>query len=382
MIYLGVPYGSNFGWGVLGKEIAFAMARSTDVRVIAPPDIDQRLDDEFERYHLRRLLVSPSDVSSANVPLIQAAIGRTLDPFVPGLPPAAVGYAVFEEDRLLPEAVAQARRNYRHLVAASGYCANVLRQHGLTEVSVLPHGVDTTRFTPRTEPRTFLQDRFVIFSGGKFELRKGQDIVIRAYKVLQDRHKDVMLVHSWHNVWPKTRDTMAASPHIRYFPPRDDDYHAWISALLASHGIDLDRVIPVGPRNHRLLPDLYHATDLGIFPNRAEGGNNMVLMEYLACGKPALASYNTGHKDILRRSNAVLIESHRPIEFRPYGELLATWHDPSLDETIAKLEWCYQNRGRLQSIAKQAAVDMRAFSWTRLADGLLGIAKEGVPAEA
>ncbi|HZZ77583.1 MAG TPA: glycosyltransferase family 4 protein [Gemmataceae bacterium] len=377
MIYLGFPYGSNFGWGVLGKEIALAMARLAEVRVVAPAKIDQRLDDEFERFALGQLLI---DLDKVNSPfsrrIIHAAIGRSLEPFVPGLPtPAAVGYAVFEEDHLSPGAIAQARQAYQRIATASGYCAEVLRRHGLTDISVLPHGVDTARFRPRDEPRSLLADRFLIFSGGKFELRKGQDIVLRAYKVLQDRHKDVMLVPSWHNVWPKTRDTMAASTLIRYFPPKNDDHHAWVRALLASHGIDLDRVIPIGPRNHRLLPDLYHSTDLGLFPNRAEGGNNMVLMEYLACGKPALASFNSGHKDILRRQNAVLIESHRPLEFRVNGELLATWSEPSLDETVEKLEWCYQNREQLKSLGSQAAVDMRALSWARLAEGLLGLAQ-------
>ena len=163
MVYLGLPYGSNFGWGVLGKEIALAMAKTTEVRLFAPPHVDQRLDDEFELYHLRRLLAEPKDhgrpVNGAwrlNGPVLQAAIGRTLEPFVPSLaPPAEAAYAVFEEDRLAPQAVAVARRHYHRIAAASGYCAEVLRRHGLTEVSVIPHGVDTTLFQPRTEPRPF-----------------------------------------------------------------------------------------------------------------------------------------------------------------------------------------------------------------------------------
>lgn len=383
MIYLGLPYGSNFGWGVLGKEIIFAMSQLTDVRVLAPPQVDQRLFDEFELFQLRRLLADPKDYGQQtngakplSGPVIQAAIRRGLEPFVPNLaPPADLAYAVFEEDRLLPEAVALARRSYRRIAVPSAYCADVLRRHGFSEVSIVPHGVDAKLFRPRDEPRPFLQDRFLIFSGGKFELRKGQDVVIRAYKVLQDRHKDVMLVNSWHNNWASARDTMASSALIRYFSPKNSDHHAWIHALLASHGIDVERVITVGQRDHRLLPELYHSTDLGLFPNRAEGGNNMVLMKYMACGKPVLAAFNSGHKDILRRQNAVLIENHRPLEFRAGGELIATWSDPSLEETIEKLEWCYRNRGQLQSLARQAAEDMRGFSWQKLAEGLLARAK-------
>ena len=58
--------------------------------------------------------------------------------------------------------------------------------------------------------REYFKDRFVIFSGGKFELRKGQDIVIRAVKIMQDRHHDVVLVNSWFNAWQQSIDTMSA----------------------------------------------------------------------------------------------------------------------------------------------------------------------------
>ena len=145
-----------------------------------------------------------------------------------------------------------------------------------------------------------------------------------------------------------------------------------MNGLLAAHGIDTDRVITVGQRDHRLLPSLYHATDLGLFPNRVEGGNNMVLMEYMACGKPALVSYNSGHTDIVRRANSVLIECHKPMERRVGPELTVVLNDPSLSETIEKLEWCYQHRDQLQPIAHHAAADMRSFSWGRVAEGLLG----------
>ena len=54
------------------------------------------------------------------------------------------------------------------------------------------------------ERREFLRDKFVIFSGGKFEYRKGQDIVIRAVKVMQERHQDVVLINAWVNAWQQS----------------------------------------------------------------------------------------------------------------------------------------------------------------------------------
>jgi glycosyltransferase involved in cell wall biosynthesis len=384
MIYVGLPFGSNFGWGVLGKEVVLAMSQLSDIRLLSPPNVQQQLTDEFDQFQMRRLMARSQknwrlegSTWVLDGPMIQAAFGRGLDPFVPQIkPPAHVGFAVFEEDVLPQSSIDRAREQYRHLATGSSYCADVLRKHGLTEVSAVLHGVDTALFHPAPEPRPFLQDKFVIFSGGKFELRKGQDIVIRAYKVLQDRHQDVVLVNSWYNIWPFARETMGNSKLIRYFPPANNDYVAWMNGLLSANGIDLERVITVGLRDNRLLPRLYHSTDLGLFPNRVEGGTNMVLMEYMACGKPVLVSYNSGHKDVVRRENAVLIEQHKPMEVRNGAELIATWNDPSLEETVEKLEWCYQNRDEMKRLGHQAAADMREFPWKRVAEGLLAAVRK------
>ncbi|MBI4863419.1 MAG: glycosyltransferase family 4 protein [Candidatus Riflebacteria bacterium] len=379
MVYAALPIGSNSGWGVLGKQVVLEMARIAPTRLILPPDRAQTIDDEIDSFRIRQLLPTAQDLQHLQGPVwrlpgpvIQACFGRTLAPFVPQVhPPSQVGFAVFEENILPPATIRRARALYRHLATGSTYCADVLRQHGLTRVSVVLHGVDTGLFHPAPEPRAFLQDRFVVFSGGKFELRKGQDLVIRAYKVLQDRHRDVFLINSWFNFWPESRDTMAASRYICYQPPASNDYIGWMNGLLAANGIDPGRVITVGPRDNRLLPSVYHASDVGLFPNRVEGGTNMVLMEYLACGKPVVASYNSGHRDVLRKECAVLIEKHRPMPIQVGAEIAASWSDPDLDETIEKLEWAYRNRDRLGEMGRQGSEDMKRFPWKRVAQGLL-----------
>ena len=168
---------------------------------------------------------------------------------------------------------------------------------------------------------------------------------------------------------------MQFSPHIRYQPPPTDevgDYLVWMNGLLETNGLDPSRVLTVGPRDNRLLASLYHASDVGLFPNRVEGGTNMVLMEYMACGKPVVASYNSGHKDVLRKQNAVLIERHHTINIvRTPPEPNVVWSDPDLDETIEKLEWAYQNRDKTAALGRQGAEDMKQFSWKRVAQGLL-----------
>jgi len=108
-----------------------------------------------------------------------------------------------------------------------------------------------------------------------------QHVVIRAYKALQDRHKDVILINAWHNLWPQSMMTMQASTLIN-FQTRDGPYVQAMYRTLADNGIDPQSVITLPVTSHLAMPRIYRNTDVGIFPNRCEGGTNLVLMEYMA----------------------------------------------------------------------------------------------------
>ena len=71
-----------------------------------------------------------------------------------------------------------------------------------------------------------LPGRFVVFSGGKLELRKGQDIVVAAFRAFVERHPDAVLVNAWHNAWPKLAKSIQVGASARRAPP----------APAASHG--------------------------------------------------------------------------------------------------------------------------------------------------
>jgi glycosyltransferase involved in cell wall biosynthesis len=160
---------------------------------------------------------------------------------------------------------------------------------------------------------------------------------------------------------------MAVSPHIR-FRPMSGDYVPYMNQLMVDNGIDLDRVVNLPVYGNEVMARIYQNTDVGVFPNRCEGGTNLVLMEYMACGKPVIASWNTGHRDILTPENSLHIHTSRMITImqndgRPY----ATWDDPNLDELIAHLEWAYLNREKLAPLARQAGQDLAQRTWARTA---------------
>jgi glycosyltransferase involved in cell wall biosynthesis len=62
--------------------------------------------------------------------------------------------------------------------------------------------------------------RFVVFSGGKLERRKGQDILMAAFKQFRDRHPraDALLVVAWHNYWPEYMKDIGSAGHVQGYP--------------------------------------------------------------------------------------------------------------------------------------------------------------------
>ncbi len=388
MIYAVLPTGSFHGWGVCGKYIVKELSRLEDVRLVTEGLEFQNIQDEFDYRLLKSVLIPEEEaqairsgsVSSIPWPLLQNIVDKTLRPAVPGLRGSrTVGYTFFEENILAPDDIENARRAYDLVVTGSTWCEEVLRRHGLTNVSTVIQGVDPTIFNASHAEKEYMQEKFVLFSGGKFELRKGQDLVLKAFKVLHDRYPDVMLINSWYNHWASSMQTMCASPHIR-FTPESGDYHSLMRRTLVDNGITPERVITLPPYPNLVMTRIYRNSDIGVFPNRCEGGTNLVMMEYMACGKPVVGSYNTGHKDVLTTSNSLMLTQMRSLTVSANGHRIAVWEEPNLEEVVANLDWAYHHREEIRAIGNKAAQDMTSLTWARTARLFLAALKpQSVP---
>ncbi len=371
MILAALPTGSFHGWGVCGKYIVKELSRITEVRLVTEGFDMNAIGDELDFRLLQRTLVSDREQQwitsgqplEVDYPVLQAINNITGSSNYPRLRGTNnVGYTFFENNILSASYIENSVKFFDTVVTGSGWCEEVLRSYGLRHVTTVIQGIDPTIFNPLYNEKEYLRDHFVVFSGGKFELRKGQDIVIRAYKVLQDRYKDTVLVNSWFNQWPASMHTMAASPHIR-FSPAADDYIALINQILGDNGIDIGRVITLPLYPNIMMPRLYKNTDIGLFPNRCEGGTNLVMMEYMACGKPVIASFSSGHKDVMTDDNCLKLANLRSITIANNEQNVATWDEPDLEEAVAKLDWAYHHRDALRKIGERAGEDLRRMTW-------------------
>lgn len=287
-----------------------------------------------------------------------------------------VGYCFFENDIEAYRHLKKAVEMWDFIVAGSSWCEYHLRLWGIERTATVLQGIDPGDFyqlPPRSD-----DGRFIVFSGGKFELRKSQDIVIAAMKVFMARHRDAWLSCAWHNQWPFSVATMAGSPFIQ-FAMEERPCEEIILATLEHNGIDTTRVMlhPMMPNS--AMQEVYQQSDIGLFPNRCEGGNNMVMSEYMACGRTAIASNKTGHGDVITSDNAFELADYTIRMIEHNGQPSALWFEPSVEEVIEKLELAYQHRDHITQKADQAAKDLKKLDWKRAAQQFYEITSRVAP---
>ena len=381
MIHLVLPYGTGHGWGVCGMNLVVELARLAPVRHLVHDLSPAEVGDELWWHALRPHRTSADvwaryaagELPRVDGPLLTAVGNHELRPIGPPLAGRpTIGYTFFEE---YPpdEAIAFARDHYDVLVAGSRWGEEALRERGLERVATVVQGVDPALFNPAGAEKRLFPDRFMVFSGGKMELRKGQDLVIRAVAVLQQRHPDVWLVTAWSNPWRSTLDTMASAPGLRWPAPFTGTQEDLVRRLLAANGADPERAIVLPARPNALMPAVYKRCDLGLFPNRCEGGTNLVLMEHMACGRPAIATDATGHRDVLLDGAAIPLRGGQEAVIVRDGREIARWHEPDLDEVVERLEWAYGHRDELAAIGRRAGEAMAVFTWRRAAEAFLAL---------
>ncbi|MFQ3574296.1 MAG: glycosyltransferase family 4 protein [Thermodesulfovibrionales bacterium] len=379
LIYAVLPVGSYHGWGVCGKYIVKELSNWISVRLVSEGFNESSLNDELDYRLLSSLLIDDdtlkniktSTIFRVDTPVIQSIVTNSMVPLLKNLRGNFnLGYTFFEDNILNETIIKNARSYFDAIATGSRWNEEVLRSYGLDNVTTIIQGIDPVIFNPLYSEKEYFRDRFVIFSGGKFELRKGQDIVIKAFKYLQDKYDDILLLTSWFNHWEESINTMAVSPYIK-FSPSQMPYEDLIKTTLYDNGIDLNRVIVLRPMPNVMLSRIYKNSDIGLFTNRCEGGTNLVMMEFMACGKPVVASYNTGQKDILTDKNSIPLVHMKEITIFRNDTAVATWYEPSLDEVIEKVQYAYHNTSILSKIGAQAGRDLSKITWKQCAKRFL-----------
>jgi len=183
-------------------------------------------------------------------------------------------------------------------------------------VSVVPLGVDTEMFQPCTGSR----DATIFFNCGKWEKRKGHDVLLECFNAAFQAGDNVEL-------W-----MMCENPFI------GDMNQQWINLYKNSPLGGKIRIIP-RQQSHKDVYNIMKQTDCGIFPARAEGWN-LELLEMMACGKDVIATNYSAHTEFCNKDNCFLVEIDELEQARDgvffsgeYGEW-ASFNDSAKDQLI------------------------------------------------
>lgn len=304
MIHLAMPVCDYFGAGTCGKYLSQEFSKRRGVAL-------------YDRMELQE---PDSDVDA---PLVQFT-GPELEQQTrcKGKPNAAY---IFSEWEPLTEKQRENLKAFDVLMAGSTWNADVVRAAGF-ECAAVQQGVDRNVFHPG--PRHDDNGKFVIYSGGQLAHRKAQDLVVKAVRVLQERHADIILVASWVNVWSQ-----------------EDKYDDLAKLDMRFVGLPI--------LEHNMLCGWMNQTDVGLFPNRFEGGTNLVMMDYLSCGKPVIANVSTGQRDVLEEDYSIFIKGS---------------DDALVEQMVEGVEVLYRDRDRLQDMGKRADAAMSQWAWWLTAD--------------
>jgi len=369
------PVTSLHGWGVYGlnlalswasdPEVAHATTKELNANVISIDPLRWRALQPFcarSAEVLQFLLKQPNHPFELNTVLLTALNNRlNAEPGPHGGPllgTPSLGVVFFESEDLGPLPQQNAAR-YACILAGSSWNAEVLRAHGIPRVETVLQGIDATLFHPAPRRRLF-PDRFLVFSGGKLEPRKGQDLVMAAWRIFAARHPDAILMTAWHNPWPATSRGVDAVGHTAPLPLTKDgipDVEGWAVA----NGIKPEQFYNLGFVPNASMPTILREADAAVFPNRCEGGTNLVAMETMACGVPTILSANTGHLDLLQDGAALALTDQRPIPALP------GWRESNIEEIVAALETLYTDRTRAATIGAAGAKLLAGMTWTKTA---------------
>lgn len=276
-----------------------------------------------------------------------------------------IGVIAYEDTKLTPEVLARAR-SYDAMVVHSTFNRRLLEDQGVPNVRVALQGIDPTEIYPGPAGDRF-GGRFVVFSGGKLEFRKGQDIVLAAFRRFHARHPEALLVTNWFNAWPQTAMGIAESRHTPTPPGLDAQGRVDITGWAVANGVPVDAFIDLGFLARHQIAELLWNCHVAVFPNRCEGATNLVAMEAMACEVPTVLSANTGHLDLIRPDQVYVLADQKPVHNPDGGRI--DWGESSVDELVERLEEIHTDRADARRRAANAGAFIRGErTWRHFAE--------------
>jgi hypothetical protein len=272
-----------------------------------------------------------------------------------------VGFPFFELTRFTDGEIHHLSQCDR-LFVASEWAKQIVLESGVVghsdDIRVVPLGVDRLIFHEgvRTGQNILEHDHTIFVNVGKWEIRKGHDVLLEAFsKAFTPRDKVILKIAAQNPFIGNLNEHWASR------------YHSALGSRVKIEGRLTDQLS---------VSRLLAGADCGVFPARAEGWN-LDLLETLSVGTHAIATNYSAHTEYVNSDNCRLInttelETARDgIFFHGQGEW-AKFGDDQIEQLIHHLREVHRLKQTGQLQRNLAGIETaKQFSWQNSANAFI-----------
>lgn len=336
---------NQLGYGVVATNIIHELSKK-NVRVNAF-SIGNNIDIHQIYHQTLQNALNNNKTFSADAPTIKIWHQWDLSTFVGR--GKHIAWTFFELDNLTAYEVHNLNSCHA-VIVSSEWAKNVCVNCGVgVPIYVIPLGVNRDIFSALYPPKKTNKTIFGCF--GKFEVRKGQDILASAWNQLN--YDDVelwlccdnpFLSEEENNKWK----SLFKKPGVKFLPRfKSQDELAYVMSQI----------------------------DCGVFPTRGEGWN-MEVLELMSFGIPSILGNHTGHTQFCNNANSYLvnpvgyIQAYDGVYFKPgLNANQGRWAD--MDATDFEIEMRGFHTSKPSSKRNAALETAENYTWEKIADKVI-----------
>jgi glycosyltransferase involved in cell wall biosynthesis len=344
---------NRLGYGVAGVNILRALSKKTRLTYwpIGAPQPQTEADAKIVNHFSN--LRQDFSVSSPCIKLWHAngllpQVSKTM----------MCGFPIFELDNFTSEEKKHIRSMDKIFVCSSWAKDIVVNNVGIKEelVHVAPLGVNRNIFYQQQNVRKFKPGYTTFLNIGKWEIRKGHDILLDAFEEIINVDDKAILLMMNHNPF--------------FEPNRNNGVDGNSQFQKEYKDVLGDRVIFVPPaKDQSEVAHIMNMADFGIFPSRAEGWN-LELLEMMSCGKVCITTDYSAHTEFADENNSILIpvkEKELARDNKWFFEQ-GCWGKVKIDDVVDSLIDAVKiTQDKYANMSKKAIETARRFSWDNTA---------------
>jgi glycosyltransferase involved in cell wall biosynthesis/GT2 family glycosyltransferase len=284
-----------------------------------------------------------------------------------------IGRTMYETDRIPQEWVASCNQ-MDEVWVPTDFNIETFSRAGVARDKLfrVPGAIDTKLFDPRLPPTYVPGARgFVFLSVFAWSLRKGWDVLVRAFKEEFDHGEDVTLLLKVLPHWNRSLAQHIADLDTFTKSVLGRDPHEGPRMIVLTRDMGVDE-----------MPGLYRAADAFVLPSRGEGYGRPYL-EAMAMGLPSIGTRWSGNLDFMNDDNSFLVDCE--VVDIPEAAIQETpdvrghrWAEPDVKDLRRALRSVFEEReDAKRKAAEGRRVVLEHHSWKAVAGAVSARLREG-----